>query len=193
MKRKWIIILVCSTVALGCGLLTTTLGCAEGKGLSPAENSPSPARAGEPVYVPEDFIACVIDVGQIKYLADKPGHDSWQTPAQTAKLGRGDCEDIAIYFQELLRRRGYKSEVVFGLRFRYSKVGHCWVEVLHEGKTYICEPRGNAFIPRESLPAWRYIRAEDIDILKEKIRRYHTRTGVYVNSKYGQAIEAEAK
>jgi hypothetical protein len=188
MQLRWII-MTCKIAALG--YVLSTLGC--NGGVPPAENSANKARPGEPVYVPEDFIACVIDVEQIKYVADKMGHDQWQSPAQTARLGRGDCEDIAIYFQYLLQKRGYKADVVFGLRYRYSKVGHCWVEVQYEGKTYICEPRGNAFILRDSLPPWRYIRAENIDILKEKVSQYHERTGVYVNSAYGRAITAETR
>lgn len=183
MKAK-IFILTATALLGGCGHLGDV---SVSKDVSP------PQPIYDPVIVPEDFIACIIDVGQIKYVPDKIGHDNWQTPEETKAAGQGDCEDVSIYFQHLLKQKGYPAEVVFGLRHRYAKTGHCWVEVQRNGELYICEPRGNAFLKRSKIHKWRYIRAEDIDIVKEKIRKYHSRTGIYVNSTYGQAIEAEKR
>ncbi len=170
--------------------LTILAGCDQTGGVSVPDDPPA-QPAYEPLIMPEDFIACIIQVGQIKYIPDKIGQDRWQTPEETQATGQGDCEDIAIYFQHLLKQKGYTSEVVFGLQHRYAKTGHCWIEVQHDGEIYICEPRGNAFMKRSKTHKWRYIKAEDIDIVKEKVRKYHDRTGVYVNSEYGRAIEAE--
>ena len=173
--------------------LAMLTGCPQQGEVSVSEDASQPQPTYDPVIVPDDFIACIIDVGQIKYIPDTIGHDSWQTPAETQEAGQGDCEDISIYFQHLLKQKGYSVEVVFGLRHRYAKTGHCWIEVQHDGELYICEPLGNAFLKRSKTHKLRYIRAEDIDIVKEKIRKYHSRTGIYVNSIYGQAIEAEKR
>lgn len=166
-------------------------GCASRVSVPQTDDQTQPA--GQPLFVPDDFLACIIDVGQIKYVPDKLGHDRWQSPAETASASQGDCEDIAIYFQHLLKKKGYRAEVVFGLRHRLAKHGHCWVEITCDGELYICEPRGNAFLKRSGVHKWRYIRADDIDVVKDKVRKYHSRTGVYVNSAYGRAIEAERK
>ena len=135
------------------------------------------------------MIACLIDVGQIQYLADAKGTDIWQTPKETARLGKGDCEDISIYFQDLLRRKGIEVDVVFGLKTRYHKHGHCWCEYQQDGETYIIEPRTNAFYRRSRLPDFLYIRVDDVDVVEEKVRAYHDRTGVWVSKAYRERIE----
>ena len=59
------------------------------------------------------------------------------------------------------------------------------------GEVYIIEPFSGGFLRRKSLPPSLYIRAEDIDVVREKIKAYHKRTGVYVNSAYRKLINAE--
>jgi predicted transglutaminase-like cysteine proteinase len=46
----------------------------------------------------------------ISYRRDPAGTDSWQKPAETMRLGLGDCEDICIVERCLLLNAGYKAE-----------------------------------------------------------------------------------
>ncbi len=147
----------------------------------------------EMVIVPDEMVACLIDVGKIQYLADAKGTDTWQTPEETAARSQGDCEDICIYFQALVRRKGIEVDVVFGLKTRYHKHGHCWCEFQQDGETYVIEPRTNAFYRRSRLPSMLYIRADDVDVVEDKVREYHERTGVWVSKAYRKGIEAKKK
>jgi transglutaminase-like putative cysteine protease len=160
------------------------------------EVKPAPKHAvsetpPEMVIVPDAMVACLIDVGQIKYVPDAKGTDVWQTPEQTASLGQGDCEDICIYLQHLLRRKGIEVDVVFGLKTRYHKHGHCWCEYEQNGETYVIEPRTNAFYHRSRLPSFLYVRADDVDVVEKKVRAYHDRTGVWVSKAYRKRIEGK--
>lgn len=35
--------------------------------------------------------------GTIRYKRERPGNEDWQTASLTARLGTGDCEDLAAY------------------------------------------------------------------------------------------------
>ncbi len=50
----------------------------------------------------------------IKYKAEPPGQDTWQTPAETLRLGHGDCEDFAILKYALLSQAGVPVRLVVG-------------------------------------------------------------------------------
>lgn len=151
----------------------------------------SAEQAAEPeiVVVPDEMVSCLIDAGKIRYAPDPKGTDRWQTPQETAALGRGDCEDICIYLQHLLRRKGIEVEVVFGLRTRYHTHGHSWCEYRQGDETYIIEPRTHAFYRRSRLPPFLYVRVDDTDVVEEKVREYHQRTGVWVSEAYRRRIE----
>lgn len=48
----------------------------------------------------------------VVYRREPRGVEVWQTAAVTARLGRGDCEDLAIYRAAELRRAGVAAEAV---------------------------------------------------------------------------------
>lgn len=50
----------------------------------------------------------------VRYKADKPGNDIWQTPATTEKLRTGDCDDYAILTASRCKRAGVKCRLVIG-------------------------------------------------------------------------------
>lgn len=165
------------------------VGCVPEEKTSPETSS---KHSAEMVIVPDAMVACLIDAGQIQYVPDAKGRDVWQTPAETAGLGKGDCEDICIYLQHLLRRKGIEVDVVFGLKTRYHKHGHCWCEYRQDGETYVIEPRTNAFYRRSRLPDFLYVRVDDVDVVEEKVRAYYDRTGVWVSKTYRKRIEGQS-
>jgi hypothetical protein len=152
-------------------------------GCVPQDGAVSTTRDAEPgVFLGQDVFACFTKAAKIDYVADPSGTDTWQTPAETAARGTGDCEDICIYLQHLLAEQGVAVDVVFGLKDALATNGHAWIEGEFGGRLYVIEPRGMAMVERRKLPAGlMYIPAEDIDVVAEKIHKYHTRTGVYVN------------
>jgi transglutaminase-like putative cysteine protease len=162
-------------------------GCPQAEQVDPEADSAN-RQADEPICLPDGIIACLVEVAQIQYVADTKGHDVWQTPAETARLGQGDCEDLAIFFQDLMRRKGYDVDVVFGLEHRWADHGHCWCEMAVDGERYVVEPGYAMFLPRKKLPKVMYMVAEDIDVVAEKVRAYHERTGVCVSEGYRSAV-----
>lgn len=174
-------------VGLVLGFLSAGLGgCAptDNPAVSPSPAEPQDAPRIEPIYVPEDFFACLAEVSQIQYVPDPPGEDSWQTPEQTVRRGRGDCEDVMLLFQDRMRRKGYAVDLVFGLQHAGAKHGHVWCEMDWQGRRLIIEPRTNALYHRDKLPALFYIPVHDLPIVAEKVTAYHARTGRWVSSDY---------
>ena len=49
--------------------------------------------------------------------------DDWQTPQETVRLGKGDCDDFALLAQAVLGDLGIKSDVVI-LKFRGLNMLH---------------------------------------------------------------------
>jgi len=172
-------------------IATVLCGCAHrpaGQGATTAPTAEAPE--GRYVYLPNDVAACLVEAGKIRYVLDSRGRDYWQSPAETRTKGQGDCEDIAIFFQHLMRQRGFDGEVVFGLKNRLAKTGHAWYECDLLGTRYVIEPAGDLFHRRSQLPTVLYVAVNDVDSVREKVRAYHKRTGVYVNSAYRRAIES---
>ena len=161
-------------------------------GCLPPENlqTENPSPQLQPVIVPNDMIACLIDASGIKYVPDPPGTDYWQSPQETQEKNQGDCEDLCIYLQDRLRRKGIHVEVVFGMKTALAKNGHGWCEYEQDGELYIIEPGSGGFLKRKSLPSFLYIRAEGIDVVTKKIEDYYKRTGICVNSSYRELIES---
>lgn len=80
----------------------------------------------------------------VKYKSDLEVHgkrDYWQLPAETIKLGSGDCEDQAFLLASLARVAGYTEEEVF------VAVGknHAWVMVKEEKTWQILEPTADGW------------------------------------------------
>ncbi|HUS91383.1 MAG TPA: transglutaminase-like domain-containing protein [Phycisphaerae bacterium] len=116
-------------------------------------------------------------VAEIEYAADEGG-DFWQTPEETARRGRGDCEDMALYLHYLLRGDGIESTVVFGVRdARRDRTGHAWVECEMYGQRYVLDPTCRRMAARKLLPPALYYPVIEQPVLAEKLREYLNRTG----------------
>ena len=57
-----------------------------------------------------------------RYERESPGRDMWQTPAELARSGVGDCEDFAIDAMFRVIQAGLEGEVSLGCFTRGSNV-----------------------------------------------------------------------
>ncbi len=114
-------------------------------------------------------------LAQIAYVVDEGG-DYWQTPAETWRLGRGDCEDQAFYLRELLLADGIDARVVFGVRNVFTaETGHAWVECPLDGERFVLDPTTRRMHPRAKLPGFLYYPVTTQPILDEKLADYYRR------------------
>ena len=82
-------------------------------------------------------------IAEIEYLPEAKGENHWQTPAETLKLGTGDCEDIQLLIRARLIDFNLisKSRLLLGVDDKYGE--HAVLKVWHEGRPYhICNMRG---------------------------------------------------
>ncbi len=91
-----------------------------------------------------------------KYREDSPGNDYWQSPDETRKRRKGDCEDLAVLLHDELREKGIESQLVVGnafyLELERDKISHhVWCEVEINGRTYIADPSLKHFLPKDIL------------------------------------------
>lgn len=63
---------------------------------------------------------------QVKYQAEQPGQDHYQTPKETRERGTGDCEDIAIAKYWELHKQGLHPQLMYCIRDDPKRVK--WVE-----------------------------------------------------------------
>ncbi|RLA93735.1 MAG: hypothetical protein DRG25_03975 [Deltaproteobacteria bacterium] len=78
---------------------------------------------------------------QFKYEAEKKTPDHWQLPEETEKLGKGDCEDKAIWLYCKLLNEGFNDvRLVIGKQREDSPKLHAWVAWYSKGKVYILDP-----------------------------------------------------
>ncbi len=79
----------------------------------------------------------------IKYTPELSKADYWQTPVETAKLKKGDCEDAVFLFFSQLSSNQKNAEIVWGWVIdKRSTVGraHVWYQLVDKrGKQYIVE------------------------------------------------------
>ena len=79
----------------------------------------------------------------IKYKPDANKTDFWQTPIETHRLRRGDCEDAVFLFFSRLPLNQENAEIVWGwLTDKQSKVrrAHVWYQLIDKkGQKYIAE------------------------------------------------------
>ncbi len=92
----------------------------------------------------------------IKYTPEVGKTDFWQTPVETTKLRKGDCEDAVFLFFSNLPSNQENAEVVWGWVInKRSTMGraHVWYQLLDKrGKQYIVEGFSkdwNGIIPME--------------------------------------------
>ena len=90
-----------------------------------AEVSMVQRRAGE---APSIFDAA--KSGRVRYRKELPGHEDWQTAAETFARGWGDCEDLAIWLAADLRLAGKNAARVV---VRRSRGGNGWHALVHDG------------------------------------------------------------
>lgn len=62
--------------------------------------------------------------GLVRYKADKPGNDIWQSPATTERIRYGDCEDFAILTLSRCRKAKIPARMVLCFS---PKAGHAVV------------------------------------------------------------------
>jgi hypothetical protein len=83
----------------------------------------------------------------IKYTPEASKTDFWQTPAETARLKKGDCEDAVFLFFSQLPPNQENAEIVWGWVInRQSKIGraHVWYQLVDKkGQQYIVEGFSN--------------------------------------------------
>lgn len=70
--------------------------------------------------------------------------DEFQPPAETIKLRKGDCEDLAILFVSAARHLGFPARVVIGTLKPEARSPHgalhVWTEIFLEGKWQTVDP-----------------------------------------------------
>lgn len=90
-----------------------------------------------PQEVLEDFYWVVANIQyDVEHDRMRYGRDFWQTPAETLELGRGDCEDLAIIFLELLHFRGRPSHLLIIRGSMYPPFYH----VVVRWRDYVFDP-----------------------------------------------------
>ncbi len=81
---------------------------------------------------------------KFKYKADGVGADYWQLPFETERLGRGDCDDKAIWLYSKLLKEGFDDvRLVLGNYKSGEFSVHMWVNWYHNGQVYILDPTIN--------------------------------------------------
>lgn len=86
---------------------------------------------------------------QIKYLAEPRGEDYWQTPEETENLKTGDCEDFAIYLNNLWKKEGLQGRLILGIPRRRSDKRHAWNEIDWRNETYLVDAISSVFIRKK--------------------------------------------
>lgn len=154
-----------------------------------ASNRPTDAP-GETLDAHEHLsvLDCFDQAAQITYRSEE--RDYWQSPAETLLRGEGDCEDKALYLQDLLRQRGIDSEVVFGVEDSLASEGmHAWVELMVDGQRYVLDPTNGFVARRESLSGRRHMPVLGLPAVMRKLTAYRQRTGsTGINSHYEYAL-----
>ena len=82
-------------------------------------------------------------IAEIEYVPEPNDENHWQTPAETLKLGTGDCEDIQLLIRARLIDFNLiaKSRLLLGVDDKYGE--HAVLKVWNEGMPYhICNVRG---------------------------------------------------
>jgi len=133
-------------------------------------------------------------VTEVRY-ADDDGADYWQTPEETVRRGRGDCEDLALYLHRLLKQEGMDCVVVFGVQdVTRAETGHAWVECRMYGEIYVLDPTCRLLARRAALPCHKYYAVLRQPELTRKLEEYLSRTGESgVNHTFEAVIEARAR
>lgn len=109
----------------------------------------------------------------IKYLAEPPCQDKWQTPYETKQLGTGDCEDFALYLENKWRKEKLTSRLVFGRSAKGVHDFHTWSNVYWGWKTWVVDSssREGFFVLKEKVPEGIYIEKR-VKCFEKKLKEY---------------------
>ena len=125
-------------------------------------------------------LKCFNRASQITYKGEEGGKDYWQSPIETERLGTGDCEDLAFYLQDELRKEGIMSRAVAGeldITFNLMEIilkiekidgkkekkekkkinGHMWVEYQLGNDIYILDPTNGIILERRKTSPAKYV------------------------------------
>lgn len=69
------------------------------------------------------------------YQAEAPRKDYWKTPNETLKDKGGDCDDLAILAQHILKELGYKAYLVV-IDYYKTGEGHAICIIKHKDETF---------------------------------------------------------
>jgi hypothetical protein len=76
-----------------------------------------------------------------RYQPEASGRDHWQLPAETEKLGGGDCEDMAIWLYAKMLQKGLcGTRLCIGIRTPADKDMHCWVLWYEGNRAFLLDP-----------------------------------------------------
>ncbi len=97
---------------------------------------------------------CFNKACEIKYEKEIEG-DYWQTPEETEKIKKGDCEDMALYLSYLLDKEQISHKLTVGYfggdnRSVNKNDLHCWVYVKMDNEWNILDPTVKTIIPNNS-------------------------------------------
>lgn len=91
-------------------------------------------------YVYEAYKHITFDIDFTNEQEDK---DEWQTPLETAKSGKGDCEDITFLFFDYLNNSQNDTQIVWGFVVKNGDNvarRHVWCELTaRNGERYVVE------------------------------------------------------
>jgi len=66
--------------------------------------------------------------------------DYWKSPIETLRDKNGDCEDLAIYFQDWLNKKGFKTKLVYGcLGSVEDNSRHIWLQYFIGKDIYVVD------------------------------------------------------
>lgn len=122
--------------------------------------------------------------------------DYWKNPLETAFDKRGDCEDIAIFFQDFMREKGVETYLNYGyLGSPKDNSRHIWLQYNFGKDKFIVDFRSSekdnhaigVIYDRKKLPKdLRYIIVKNSKYLNKKIQEYEKRnnTKLFFNPRY---------
>ena len=91
---------------------------------------------------------------QVKYLAEPNGSDHWQTPAETAQLHTGDCEDYALAKMQALLSAGLPESSMQLLQGSNSNGEmHAILQILYNNQLYYLDNQTNDVLTTSPLKA----------------------------------------
>ena len=151
--------------------------------------------------IPREIRSNIDKVSKIEYVAevenpDGTYEDYWQTPKETIKRGKGDCEDMAFYLLYLLRKEHIKSKIKFGYLNKITerkKLGHVWVEAKKNSIEYILDPSQcplPLIIEKGQQDKDTYIPISSRDFyIKSHLQEFRKRSGIKRINKYSESLE----